>query len=391
LKEPLHILYLSSWYPNRKDPTLGIFVKRHAEAAAEINKVTLLHACVDTDMGEGEFRIEKTEKGQFRELLVSYGASHSKIGFIRRLKNYQYKKRFYHFGLEKVLEWAGQVDLIHLHVPWPMGEIMQSLSRKLKVPYVLSEHWTGYQPEDGRYKGWLMERLTKRTARDAAFVLPVSEHLLQAMRSKGVPGNYRVVPNVVDTDLFKPLEGEQVIEKHLIHVSSLDDQQKDVSGIIAAFIEARKQAPELKLVVIGSGIDEVKLKKLSNEAGLTGRSVFFKGRMMEHDLVKEFQHARAFVLNSRFETQGVVILEALACGIPVIAPAIGGIDPQIRDGCGILFPSGDQKALCEAMLEVANNYQQYEAEKIREFVNSRFSYQVVSKQLDQIYREVLQR
>ncbi len=388
MSAPLNILYLSSWYPVRENPTLGIFVKRHAQAAALLNKVTLLHACADEQMQEGEFRIEKSAINGFRELIVYYGPSRFRIGFIRKIKNLRLKQKYYRFGLGKALEWSGKFDLLHLHIPWPLGELVRRFSRELQIPYIVSEHWTGYQPEDGRYRGSLVRKVTERTTKGAAAVLVVSENLRSAMQLHQIPGNYHIVPNVVDTDLFKPAELLPA-ENRLIHVSSLDDQQKNVSGLIRAFALAKKSEPSLSLVIIGSGGDETKLKKLSNELGLGGRSVFFKGRKMDEELAIEFQQAKAFVLNSRYENQVVVAIEAMACGIPVIAPSIGSTDPAIGDGRGILFDAGNEEALSDAMLEIIRNHQQYETEYIRRYAVENYAYPVIAHQLDQLYRDTL--
>lgn len=390
MEEKLHILYLASWYPNRKDPTLGIFVKRHAEAAALIHKVTLLHAIQDTDMLEGEFRLEKSEQGSFRQAIVYYGPSRSRIGILRKLKNFRLRNRYYRFGLGKVLEWSGRFDLIHLHVPWPLGMLAKNFSLNLGIPYVVTEHWTGYQPEDGRYKGWLVKKVTTNATAGAAAVVTVSDYLKDSMQAKGVPGNYRTIPNVVNDELFKPAI-EEIAEKHFIHVSSLDDQQKNVSGIIRAFAQLRKTHPEVRLVIVGQGADEQKLKKLANEMGLGGRSVFFVGKKLEEELAKEFQQARALVLNSRYETQGVVLLEALSAGVPVIAPAIGGIDPEIANGRGILFDPENEDALYNAMLTLIEKSGQFDSQAIRQYAVSKYSYPVVAKQLNALYREILRK
>ena len=74
-EKPLHILFLASWYPSKKEPTLGIFIKRHAQAVATINKVSVLHANADIDLKVGEFRIDRKSEGDFHEFIVSYGRS----------------------------------------------------------------------------------------------------------------------------------------------------------------------------------------------------------------------------------------------------------------------------------------------------------------------------
>jgi glycosyltransferase involved in cell wall biosynthesis len=271
-----------------------------------------------------------------------------------------------------------------------LGNIVQRFSRELKVPYLVTEHWTGYQPEDGRYRGRRVKHLTKSTTGKASAVIVVSEHLREAMVAQQIPGNYHVIPNVVDTEIFQ-LQAARTETARFIHISSLVEEQKNVSGIIRALAKARKSEPDLSLVIIGSGGDEAKLKKISNELGLTGRAVFFAGRKLEEELANELQKSLALLLNSRFETQGVVIIEALASGIPVIAPAIGGIDRGISEGKGILFEPGNEDALVEAMLQIYRNRQQFEPDQIRKYAVERFSYPVISRQLDEIYRGILSR
>ena len=88
-ENPLHILFLASWYPSKKEPTLGIFIKRHAQAVATINKVSVLHAIADKDLKEGEFRIERKSEGNFHEFIVSYGRSNIGIRIIRAWRNWK--------------------------------------------------------------------------------------------------------------------------------------------------------------------------------------------------------------------------------------------------------------------------------------------------------------
>ena len=385
---PIHVLFLASWYPNRKEPTLGIFIRRHAQAVATIHKVTVLHAIADAELKEGEFRLERKVEGNLHEFIVSYGRSQGKFQLLRSWKNWRLIRKHYLFGLSKVIEWDGKPDLIHVHVPWPIGKIGRLISRMLKIPFGVTEHWTGYQPEDGRYTGALLKRVTRKTIRKAAFVAPVSEQLHKAMEAKGLKGNYTVIPNVVDTDMFIP--GKKGHDKiRLIHVSSLDDAQKDVSGLLRAFQMAHREVPELELVIVGSGNDESALKRLSNELGLTFRGVDFKGKLQGEALVQELQQADALILNSRFENQPVVMLEALSCGLPVIAPAVGGIPEVIDDSRGILFQRDADQAVKKAMLLFCIRKDEFASQDLRAFALASFSKNAVARKLDELYRKTL--
>jgi glycosyltransferase involved in cell wall biosynthesis len=297
-------------------------------------------------------------------------------------------RQHYTFAFHKAAEWSGKPDIIHLNVPWPLGNVARWLSKENQIPFIVTEHWTGYHPEDGRYKGRLLKAVTRKALAEAKLILPVSEDLQTAMQSHKLNGNYQVVYNVVDTDVFKP-SADKPEKTRFLHVSALDDKQKNVSGLLRAFAAAKKKEPSIELIIVGHGNDESAIRRLSNELSLTTRGVEFHGFKADEDLAKEFQQASAMILNSRFENQPVVMLEAFACGVPVIAPQTGGIGEILNNERGILFKANDHEALVTAILQFHAQKNTYNAGKIREFAIKNFSQTVISEKLDQLYRRVL--
>ena len=383
----MNVFFLASWYPDRKNPSLGIFIRRHAQAAALKNDVTVLHCRAEEDMKEGEFRLEKKAEGNFRELILHYGKSTKGGGLLRSWRNWKLLKKHYNFGFEKAVEWSGKPDLLHLNVPWPLGKITRNLARENKIPYVISEHWTGYYPEDGRYAGNLLKMITRSAVKNAALVLPVSQKLQKVMESHGLAGNYEVLGNVADTEVFKP-SGQTIPVTRFIHVSSLDDKQKNVTGLLKAFSIAKKKEPSLELFIIGHGNNETAIRKVSNELSLTTRGVEFHGYKEGEDLANEFSHCCALVLNSRYENQPVVMLEAFAFGLPVIAPDIGGIAEILNEERGILFKEGSQEELVAALLKFHSDREKYHSAEIRNYAVKNFSFEAIGEKLNKIYKSV---
>lgn len=384
----LHVLFFSSWYPNHKNPLLGIFVKRHAQAVALFHQVTILHTVADEAMKVGEFRIEKNETQNLNQVIVHYGRNANLKGWRKSFTNFKLLKKHYQFGAQKVLEWYGKPDIAHLNIPWPIGSIALNICKKWKIPMAVTEHWTGYHPADGRYKGFVMKRMTNKVIRKAAFVAPVSEQLMKAMQSHGLKGKYQVIGNVVDTELFKPAPVKPETLK-LLHVSVLDDAQKNVTGLLRAFKKVHQKFPNLELVIVGGGPDESAIKRLSNELGLTFRGVSFTGRLEGQALANVYANASALILNSRYENQPVVMLEALSCGIPVIAPAIGGIPEVINDANGILFESNDDSQTEKGIVQWLENQSKYNSDDIRREAIQKFSYKAIGKQLSDLYLNAL--
>jgi glycosyltransferase involved in cell wall biosynthesis len=143
------------------------------------------------------------------------------------------------------------------------------------------------------------------------------------------------------------------------------------------------------LHIIGGGNDEVAIKRISNELGLTQRGVEFKGKLQGEELIQELQQADALILNSRYENQPVVILEALSCGIPVIAPSIAGIPEVINESRGILFNREDSDALKNSMIVFHSKKAQYNKLELRVYCQNTFSYSAVAIKLDNLYRKIL--
>jgi len=127
----------------------------------------------------------------------------------------------------------GKPDIIHANVLLPVGLLFLLLKQFRKIPFVFTEHWTGYLPGDSVKIGKKDLFLSRLIARRAAMIMPVSNDLKNAMINLKLYGNYRVIPNVVNEDFFKPLIKESIHDKvKFLHVSSLYDFQKNISGII---------------------------------------------------------------------------------------------------------------------------------------------------------------
>jgi glycosyltransferase involved in cell wall biosynthesis len=382
-----HIIFLASWYPGPANPLLGIFIRRHAEAVAIKHKVTVLHAVSDLSMKEGEFRIVKREEGNLREVILHYGKKSRKNKFFNALAQFRLLKKHYRFGAEKIEQWYGKPDVLHLNVVFPIGTIARRLAKFWKIPLVVTEHWTGYQPEDGRYRGFAMKRITRKTIKKAKVILPVSESLKSAMLNHGLKGNYQVVPNVVNDSLFvlpeEPVEGLK-----MLHVSSLDDAQKNVTGLLKQFVQIKRQHPNAELNIVGSGADESAIKRLANELGLTFRGVNFLGKLEGEALEKVYREANVFVMNSRFETQGVVILEALLCGVSVIVPNVGGIPEFVNSSNGVLFDPKVENGFSQAFEIWLQQRSNFDSASIRNNIQARFGQAAVSAQLDEVYQNL---
>ena len=251
------------------------------------------------------------------------------------------------------------------------------------TPYIITEHWSRYLPGND-FSGGLRKRLTRKVVRHAQCVTTVSEVLAQAMQSHGLNHpNYRLLPNVVDTELFKPIPHRNDIPK-IVHVSCFEDQSKNISGLLEALKTLKDGGFAFQAVLIGEGMDLEAMKQKALDLELTD-CVRFTGLLQGQALVDEWATGDCFVLPSRYETGGIVLLEAMACGIPVVATRVGALPEIVNESNGILVPSGDTKALAQAMEQCCRNLGKYDSEKLRKQVVERYSYECVGRLIHQLY------
>ncbi|MBK6756608.1 MAG: glycosyltransferase [Moraxellaceae bacterium] len=134
--------------------------------------------------------------------------------------------------------------------------------------------------------------------------------------------------------------------------------------------------------------EQERLRQLSSQLGVS-KQVVFLGARKRQEVLETVAAANAFVLSSRYETFGVVIVEALALGKPVVATRCGGPESIISNEDGILVDVDDIDALADAMLDVYTNYSNYHPEGIRQRCLERFGEEAVTTQLKMVYDGVL--
>lgn len=384
----LNILFISSWYPNKLAPLNGIFVKRHAAALAEMCNMSAIF------IRSGEsFSIEETVEDGIYTLRGYYKNPAGKIPVIYPLLKLARYISIWQKVLSVYINKKGKPDLIHANIIYPIGMVAMRLKRRWRVPYIISEHWTGYMPEDGRYKGFLKKRISARAVARASAITTPSQLLSRTMQSLGLKNNYTTISNVVDTELFNISHSfiKPAGSIRFIHISSLDDAQKNASGMIRAFKQFRATHPNSTLTIVCNeevkeNLEQVRKKEpFSEEAG-----VYVTGRKTGAGLISFLQQADVFILFSNFETQSVVLLEAMCCGIPVIASRCGGPEEFITPVNGLLVDKGNEAQLVAAMEFMLTNRNTFKAEDIRKSVVDMVSKQAVARKFMELYNKVLE-
>lgn len=384
-----HILFICSWYPHRGAPALGNFIRRHAQAAALHNDVSVVYAVSSGDVIDGEFGIDMHEEEHLTECIVYFPKQQRNIPLLaafRRLKNY---RKAISYAIQQATAQYGKPDLIHLHVVWPGVLAALPLKKKWNVPLLITEHWSGYLSEDGNYKGALLKSYTQQAFAAAAHVTVVSDRMKKAMETHGLKNNFSMLRNVVDTELFsyKPKMAETV-KLSLLHVSMLVEREKNISGMLRVMATLQDETG-ITLQLVGDGPERKSHEALAAQLGLLDKTVFFTGYADSSAVAAAMHDADALLMFSHFEGMPVTIIEAQACGLPVIATQTGSIPEMVNAQQGIVVPCGDEQALAAAIRTMHRNKAAFSREAIRSHAENYYSFNAIAAQLDKLYRQLL--
>lgn len=367
----MKVVFLARWYPHKYDPMFGLFVQRHAEATALFDDVTVVYVHPDEN-AKNKFDIERNQENGVDTIRVYYKKTGKLTSAMRYFK-----------ACRKALKMSGKPDLIHVHVLTRMGVVAYIQKLHYGTPYVITEHWSRYLPGND-FNGILRKMATRLVVRNAKLVTTVTENLAKAMQAHQLHNpRYEVLPNVVDTSLFKPHPHQNEIPQ-IIHISCFEDKSKNISGLLESLRILKEKGVPYHAVLIGEGMDWEAMKQRSVAMALTGQ-VEFTGLLQGQALVDVLAQGDFLVLSSRYENMPVVILEAMSCGLPVVATNVGGISEIVNESNGMLVPANDAEALANAMEQCCHTYNNYKAEELRKQVVDRYSKESVGKFIHQLY------
>ena len=369
-----NVLFLSSWYPSRVHTTLGNFVRYHALAASKYNSINVLYIVADDNVKD--YEIKYFQDHELKTTIVYF-----KRGIFKYLNYFVAFTKGFHFVKEKN---KLKFDIVHMNIMHP--GIWQALYLKwrYKIPYVVSENWHGFQDLAKYNLSFLEMKLIKLGFRFSSVISPVSKQLKNCMINANYQAKYQIIPNVVDTDKFHI--GELDTNKNnftFLHVSTLDDSIKNVSGIIDAFEKIKHKNMVLK--IIGDGPVDWIIKKVSTLK--TKNTVIVESEKTHDQIAEEMQKADVFVLFSNIENLPLVLIESISSGTPFIATKVGGIPELFNNELGRLVDAGNIDQLLSEMNFIVENPNFFNPSRIRSFAIKNYSNEEVGKKFNDLYIE----
>ena len=273
-------------------------------------------------------------------------------------------------GLLRAL-FRSKYDIVHVHTPFNLGVLGWWVARVTRRPMIFTHHtlWEEYH----HYLPLIPPAWGRRIANSvcnyfftrASHIVAPSDDVAEQLTLKGFGSRVRVIPTGIEPEIFEGGDprlafaelGLDPQRPLFLYIGRLA-REKSIDYVFRAFAEALRQEPDIHLAVIGGGPEQVSLQKLSLEMGL-GANVHFTGYKPRHHLKHYLAAARLFLFASETETQGLVLLEAAAAGLPVLAVRASGVKEAVNDGAsGILCKSGDLDSFLKVILRFGRSDQE---------------------------------
>jgi glycosyltransferase involved in cell wall biosynthesis len=252
-------------------------------------------------------------------------------------------------------------DIVHAQHPFLLGPAARRFARRHRRPLVFTHHtryekYAHYVPLPQRLVAKLAIRLSCRFATSADLVVAPSARIAAMLRERGVTAPVAVIPTGVPLDLFSPGDREMArralgmpTDARLCLYAGRLDREKSIEHIIDAFAAIAEALPDARLSLVGQGTYEATARRRAEASGAHGR-IHFHGGMPRESLPVFYRAADLFLFTSETETQGLVLAEAHASGLPAVAVQASGVDEVVRDGETGVLTKPEPRELAEAAI-----------------------------------------
>lgn len=296
----------------------------------------------------------------------------------------------YHVGLHgmrrlySIAYNTSKPDVLHAHFTL-YGAIAGEFAREIGLPIVVTEHSSSMIQDNLSSKALRLGRIAYSAP---ALVISVGKGLADSIfKNFGVKST--VISNIVDLKAFQSCYRSKNDFYTFITAGNLVDR-KNHAMLVDAFSIVHSRIQNTKLIIIGSGPLEKRIKRQIREMELSC-CVEMTGRLSRNDIASKFAKSDCFVLASKYETFGVVLIEAMASGLPIVSTRCGGPDGFVSKDVGILVENNNVEALAEGMVASIENRQKYNPKEIRKYAMANFAGSVIARKIIDCYKKAMQK
>ena len=374
----MYVMIISRGYPTDKYKMNGIFEFDQAKALAEAgHKVVFAAVDVRSIRRWRKWGIERKKIEGVDVYAINIPGGRIPKAILQKISS---------FGLNilyRVIEKEqGKPEVMHAHFAG-VGYTASKLHKRTQIPFVMTEHLsTMMKPVIDKR----LFQIANEAYKSADALIAVSPGLKDVIKQR-FNKNAICIPNIVDTKLFTytPRKKDNIFR--FVSIGSLKiGKRMDLT--IEAFVRAFNDNDNVTLTIFGEGPERPKLKKLIEKYQVEDK-IKLMGLQSRKDIAEFLKKSDCFVLASQAETFGVVYIEALASGLPVIATKCGGPECIVNERNGIFVPVDDLDALIEAMRYMYQNINKYDRTLIARETRETYSPSEIANKLNEVYQEVI--
>lgn len=368
----LRVIVAPEWYPWPERPGYGGFCREQARAIAELHDPVVL-TWISDDRLRSPVQVTDAVESGLRTLRVRFRhTSLAKVPMIEKLGGVL-------IALRRLRREGWIADVVHGH-EYTADRPAALAAALMRTPLVISEHASALalgelSPHQLGY--------ARRAFKRATVVCAASESLAQSIVPLADTTPVRVVSSPVDTRVFQPPDHRQRAATRLLSVGNL----LEVKGhryLLDAMKMLLDRDNTFALDIVGDGALRGCLEQQARDLGIAA-SVTFWGRLEREEVAARMREADVFVLPSLWETQGCVLLEAMASGLPSVATRVGGTPEVVDDKAGVLVEPRSASALAEGISQLTRSRGAYDGQAMHAQAVDRYGYAAIAQAWTEVY------
>lgn len=380
----MKVLVIPSWHPLPSKPLWCTWILPHIDAIRDAgHDVYILQININEEGNLGN-KIEKLEeKHLFSEITVASHKRYRNVFLYPSLMR-KYLDRLYQMYELVETEW-GQPDVIHAHVSLPAGFGAGKLGKKIGVPTVVTEHYSGFE-SDMRYP-WRLRKLLNEMVKDVSIFSAVSQGFADRIRKTGLNAEIKILENPINCNYFS---GERVEEPGVLRLVTIATSNpiKGIDILLKALGRIDTEKVNWRLTIIGD-FDKSKGYEVFFQNQALRERIILTGKVPKNEVRKRFLNSDVYIVSSRSETANVSMLEAMSCGVPVITTRCGGPETLLSDKFSIALNGTDDEELYQAIDDCQHTLGALNKQDVRKFVMDNYSIERLSDKISKLYTDVI--
>ncbi|MBL0340393.1 MAG: glycosyltransferase [Bacteroidetes bacterium] len=383
----MHILIMPSWYKTPETSVLGTFFEEQARALEKEGHFVGIIYPEYTPPGE-IFSGSNKEHLDFymdKNIPTFNIKAHAGIPKMRRWSYKQFGKSV-NVVFEEYVKNFGQPDIIHAHSVFHAGIAGFHIAKVHKIPFVITEHLTAF------LMGYITNKIDIEISREiyeyADKALIVSHNFRKDLENQLhlKENTFQVIHNLINSIFLENVKIKTYSPGETFHfmTNSFLLPRKNIKLIVDAIHILTKKKLDVHLTIGGEGPLEDELREYVRFLGLD-KQIRFTGKLWRNEVKDELDKCHAFVLASQYETFGVVLIESLACGRPVVTTDSGGPRDFIHPEHGIIVEKQELFDFAAAMEKLMLNYASYDQKSLSAYCKTNFNEHRIAEEMTEVY------